>query len=116
MSAVTAAAVTAAAVTLNPHISNLIEDTFEAKPEVISNVLQWHAAYKEKVKEKNRLYYGKMKNDPDMKEKQFNNIRKWQENNRPAIAARHKARYENDPEYRTKLLEYRRKYYEKNKK
>ncbi len=69
---------------------------------------------KEKVKliyiEKNTRYYENLKKAST----------KYYENNREKvneqINERHKKRYQNDPEYREKVLQKRREYYAKNKK
>ena len=83
----------------NTHIYNLIQDTFNAKPEDIIRSLE--AA--KKKREYNRNYWQKHKDDPDRKQKTADSVREWQRSNRVHLAARHKARYENDPEYRNKL-------------
>ena len=41
--------------------------------------------------------------------------KEWFQQNKQRAAARQKARYENDPEYRSRLLEYKKMYYNKRK-
>jgi hypothetical protein len=40
----------------DPHIYNMISETFNAAPEEISNILKWRREYLEKRKEYNRKY------------------------------------------------------------
>jgi F0F1-type ATP synthase membrane subunit b/b' len=77
----------------NTHIYHLIQDTFKARPEDIVKSLE--AA--EKRREYNRKYKEKYISKPENKEKAGECVREWQRNNRAHLAAKHKARYENDP-------------------
>jgi len=95
----------------NTHIYNLIQDTFNAKPEDIIKSLEATKTQREY----NRNYWQKHKDDPDRKQKTADSVGEWQRSNRVHLAARHKARYENDPEYRNKLKEFRMKYYDQAK-
>ena len=101
----------------NSHIYNLISDTFKADPEEISTVLQWRQQYLEKKREYNKQYYQDAKcNNPEKYEAAKQRSKEWFQNNKQRAAARQKARYENDPDYRSKLLEYKRHYYAKQNK
>ena len=91
----------------NTHIYNLIQDTFDAKPEDIIKSLECV----KKKREYNRNYWQKHKDDPERKQKTAESVKEWQRNNRAHLAAKHRARYENDPEYKQKLRDFRMKYY-----
>lgn len=91
----------------NTHIYHLIKDTFNAKPEDIVKSLE----STKKKREYNRKYWEMHKDDPDRRKKTADSVREWQRGNRAHLAAKHKARYENDPEYRQKLKDFRMKYY-----
>ena len=101
----------------NPHVYNLISDTFNANPEEISTALQWRQQYLEKKREYNKHYYhDKTRNNTEQYEASKQRSKEWFQNNKERAAARQKARYENDPDYRRKLLEYNKFYYMKQKK
>ena len=97
----------------NQHIYALINDTFKAPPEEISNALRWRNEYLEKRKAYNRIYTERIKANPERAEEAKAKCREWFQNNKARAAARQKARYENDPEYRQRLLEYKKMYYQK---
>ena len=96
----------------NPHMYNLITDTFNANPEEITIALLWRQQYLEKKREYNKQYYiEKTRNDPDQYEESKRRSKEWFQNNKVKAAARQKARYENDPEYKKHILEYKKQYY-----
>lgn len=100
----------------NPHVYNLISDTFKANPEEISTALQWRQQYLEKKREYNKQYYhDKTRNNIEQYEASIQRSKEWFQNNKERAAARQKARYENDPDYRRKVLEYKKFYYMKKK-
>ena len=100
----------------NPHMYNLITDTFKANPEEISIALQWRQQYLDKKREYNKQYYWeKTRNDPEQYEASKQRSKEWFQNNKERAAARQKAKYDNDPEYRRKVLEYKKMYYMKQK-
>ena len=100
----------------NQHISAVINEAFNAPPEEISNVLKWRTTYLEKRKEYHRKYAERLKEHHE-KKKAEEACRKseWFQHNKARAAARQKSRYENDPEYRKRLLEYKRMYYKTQK-
>jgi hypothetical protein len=55
----------------------------------------------------------KVKADPEKVEAIDKKSRDWFHDNKERAAARQKARYEHDPEYRRRLLEYKKIYYQK---
>jgi hypothetical protein len=97
----------------NQHIYAMINDTFNAPPEEISYALKWRAAYLEKRRESNRKYAEKLKEHPEKAEEAKRKSKEWFQNNKARAAARQKARYECDPEYRSRILEYKKLYYKK---
>ena len=100
----------------NPHMYNLITDTFKANPEEISIALQWRQQYLDKKREYNKQYYWeKTRNDPEQYEASKQRSKEWFQNNKERAAARQKAKYDNAPEYRRKVLEYKKMYYMKQK-
>ena len=100
----------------NLNIYNLISDTFKTDAEEISMVLQWRQQYLEKTRDYNKQYSrDKTCNNPEKYEATKQRSKKWFQINKQRAAARQKARYENDPDYRSKLLEYKRHYYAKQK-
>ena len=103
------------AIVENPHIYNMISETFNAAPEDISEALKWRQAFLEKRKEYNRKHLEKINADTQLLEASRQKIKEWFQNNKDRAAARQKARYENDPEYRRRLLEYKKMYYNKRK-
>lgn len=99
----------------NQHIYAMINETFNARPEEISNVLKWRADYLEKRRDYNRKYAERLKNNPEKAEEVKLKCKEWFQNNKTRAAARQKARYEADPEYRQRILEYKKLYYHKQK-
>jgi len=99
----------------NQHISAMINEAFNAPPEEISNVLKWREAYLQKRKEYYRKYAERLKEHPEKAEEACRKSKEWFQNNKARAAARQKSRYENDPEYRKRLLEYKKMYYKKQK-
>ena len=103
------------AIVENPHIYNIISETFNAAPEEIDIALKWRQAFLEKRKEYNRKYLDKVKADAALLEASKEKSKEWFQRNKQRAAARQKARYEADPEYRSRLLEYKKMYYNKRK-
>ena len=103
------------AIVENPHMYNIISEAFNANPEEINDALKWRQAFLEKRKEYNRRYIDKVKADAALLEANRQKSKDWFQNNKGRAAARQKSRYENDPEYRRRLLEYKKMYYNKRK-
>jgi hypothetical protein len=91
----------------NIHMNNYITETFNASPDEINDVLLWRSQYLQKKREYNKEYHDKVRNDPKVVEAAKLRSKEWFQNNKSNAAARQKARYENDPEYKRKLLEYK---------
>ena len=101
----------------DPHVYNMISDTFKANPEEISIALQWRQKYLEKEREYNKQYYhDKTRSNTEQYEASKQRSKEWFQNNKERAAARQKARYENDPDYKCKVLENKKFYYMEQKK
>lgn len=94
----------------NPHMYNFVADTFKAKPEEIHDALIWREKYLEKKREYNRKYSDKIRQSDENLELARQKSKAWFQNNKERAAARQKNKYENDPEYRRRVLEYKKMY------
>jgi len=78
------------AIVENPHIYNIISETFNAAPEEIDIALKWRQAFLEKRKEYNRKYLDKVKADAALLEASKEKSKEWFQKNKQRAAARQK--------------------------
>ena len=90
----------------NQRMYNFVSDAFKATPEEIKDVLKWREKYLEKKRELNRKYKEKNKDNEQVKEAQRQCQREYFQKNKALCAARQKAKYDTDPEYRQRVIEY----------